>query len=91
MGQAGSASAGFDQRRPGTSSIRLRLVEVLRQRVGKVCVWEFVSLFDVAKPTLSHHLKKLRDAGLVESERRGPWVDYCVRPDALDELSGWLR
>jgi ArsR family transcriptional regulator len=50
-----------------------------------------VPLFDVAQPTLSHHLRKLRDAGLVESERRGPWVDCYVRPDALDELSGWLR
>jgi ArsR family transcriptional regulator, arsenate/arsenite/antimonite-responsive transcriptional repressor len=66
-------------------------VDVLRQRVGKVCLWELVPLFDVAQPTLSHHLKKLRDAGLVDSERRGPWVDYYVRPDAPDELSGWLR
>jgi ArsR family transcriptional regulator, arsenate/arsenite/antimonite-responsive transcriptional repressor len=71
--------------------IRLKRVDVLRQRVGKFCVWELVPLFDVAQPTLSHHLKVLRDAGLVESERRGPWVDYYVRPDALDELSGWLR
>jgi ArsR family transcriptional regulator, arsenate/arsenite/antimonite-responsive transcriptional repressor len=91
MGLSGSASDGFDRRRPGTSSIRLQLVDVLRQRVGKVCVWEFVPLFDVAQPTVSHHPKVLRDAGLVDSERRGPWVDYYVRPDALDELSGWLR
>jgi ArsR family transcriptional regulator len=50
-----------------------------------------VPLFDVAQPTVSHHLKVLRDAGLVDSKRHGPWVDYYVRPDALDELSGWLR
>jgi hypothetical protein len=42
-------------------------------------------------PTLSHHLRKLREAGLVDSERRGLWAFYHVRPDALEELSGWLR
>jgi ArsR family transcriptional regulator len=52
--------------------IRLQLVDVLRKHAGKVCVCEFVPLFDVSQPTLSHHLKKLRDAGLVESERH-PW------------------
>jgi len=46
---------------------------------------------DIAQSTLSHHLKKLRDAGLVDSERRGLWAYYYVVPDAMKELSAWLK
>jgi ArsR family transcriptional regulator, arsenate/arsenite/antimonite-responsive transcriptional repressor len=70
--------------------IRLQLVDVLRKHAGKVCVCELVPLFDIAQPTLSHHLKKLREAGIVDSERRGLWAYYYVLPDALKELSTWL-
>ena len=70
--------------------IRLQLVDVLRKHAGKVCVCELVPLFDISQPTLSHHLKKLRDAGIVDSERRGLWAYYYVLPDALQELSAWL-
>src|SRR3954469_3228698 len=70
--------------------IRLQLVDVLRPHAGKVCVCELVPLFDVSQPTLSHHLKKLRDAGVVGVERRGLWAYYYVNPDALEELSAWL-
>ena len=70
--------------------IRLQLVDVLRKHAGKVCVCELVPLFDVSQPTLSHHLKKLREAGIVDSERRGLWAYYYVRPEALKELSAWL-
>jgi ArsR family transcriptional regulator len=71
--------------------IRLQLVDVLRKHAGKVCVCELVPLFDVSQPTLSHHLKKLRDAGLLEAERQGLWAYYYVKPDALDELAAWLQ
>ena len=70
--------------------IRLQLVDVLRKHAGKVCVCELVPLFDISQPTLSHHLKKLRDAGIVDSERRGLWAYYYVKPDALKELTTWL-
>jgi ArsR family transcriptional regulator, arsenate/arsenite/antimonite-responsive transcriptional repressor len=70
--------------------IRLQLVDVLRKHAGKVCVCELVPLFDVAQPTLSHHLKKLREVGIVNCERRGLWAYYYVVPDALKELSAWL-
>jgi ArsR family transcriptional regulator len=70
--------------------IRLQLVDVLRKHAGKVCVYELLPLFDVAQPTLSHHLKKLRAAGIVDSERRGLWAYYYVRPEALKELNAWL-
>ena len=70
--------------------IRLQLVDVLRKHAGKVCVCELTPLFDVGQPTVSHHLKVLRAAGLVDSERRGLWAYYYVIPDALEELSAWL-
>src|SRR5438270_13430046 len=70
--------------------IRLQLVDVLRKHAGKVCVCELVPLFDISQPTLSHHLGKLRVAGIVDSERRGLWAYYYVKPDALKELSTWL-
>ena len=70
--------------------IRLQVVDVLRRNAGKVCVCELVPLFDVSQPTISHHLKVLRDAGIVDSERRGLWVYYYVRAGALDGLAGWL-
>ena len=70
--------------------IRLQLVDVLRKHAGRVCVCELVPLFDVSQPTLSHHLKTLRQAGIVASERRGLWAYYYVLPDAMKELSTWL-
>ena len=70
--------------------IRLQLVDVLRKHAGKVCVCELVPLFNIAQPTVSHHLKVLRQAGIVGSERQGLWAYYFVVPDALQELSAWL-
>src|ERR1700684_1197713 len=70
--------------------IRLQLVDVLRKHAGKVCVCELVPLFDISQSTLSHHLGKLRAAGIVDSERKGLWAYYYVIPDALKELSAWL-
>jgi ArsR family transcriptional regulator len=71
--------------------IRLQLVDVLRRHAGEVCVCELVPLFDISQPTLSHHLAKLRAAGIVDSERRGLWAYYYVRPQALEELAHWLQ
>jgi ArsR family transcriptional regulator len=70
--------------------VRLQLVDVLRKHAGRVCVCELVPLFDLSQPTVSHHLKVLRDAGIVGSERRGLWAYYYVVPDGLAELRGWL-
>lgn len=70
--------------------IRLQVIDVLRKHAGKVCVYELVPLFEVSQSTLSHHLKKLRDAGIVDSERRGLWAYYYVLPEALDDLAAWL-
>ena len=70
--------------------IRVQVVDVLRRHAGKVCVCELVPLFDISQPTLSHHLKKLRDADIVGVERRGLWAYYYVLPEALEDLSSWL-
>ena len=51
-----------------------------------VCVCDLTAAFDLSQPTISHHLKILRDAGLVESERRGTWAYYRLVPDAIDAL-----
>jgi ArsR family transcriptional regulator, arsenate/arsenite/antimonite-responsive transcriptional repressor len=70
--------------------IRMQLVDVLRKNAGRVCVCELVPLFDLSQPTISHHLKVLREAGIVGSEREGLWAYYFVNTDALDELRRWL-
>src|ERR687895_1812408 len=58
--------------------VRLQLVDVLRKHAGKVCVCELIPLFDLSQPTISHHLKLLREAGVVDSERHGLWSFYYV-------------
>src|SRR3954453_15360727 len=70
--------------------VRLQLRVGLRKHPGKVCVCELVPLFDISQPPLSHHLKKLREAGIVGSERQGLWAYYYVIPDSLEEFSAWL-
>ncbi|MGH2871475.1 MAG: ArsR/SmtB family transcription factor [Solirubrobacteraceae bacterium] len=71
--------------------VRVLLIDVLRKHAGKVCVCELVPLFELSQPTVSHHLKVLREVGIVGSERVGLWAYYFVIPDALRELSGWLN
>ena len=53
---------------------------------GEVCVCELVEDFDLSQPTISHHLRLLRQAGLVDAERRGTWAYYRLIPEAIDEL-----
>lgn len=70
--------------------VRLQIVDVLRAHAGEVCVCELQPLFDISQPTLSHHLKKLRDAGVVGVERRGLWAYYYVHPESLEAIRSWL-
>src|SRR5918998_5074170 len=67
--------------------VRLQLVDVLRKHAGKVCVCELIPLFDLSQSTISHHLRTLREAGIVDSEKQGLWTFYYVRPEAVEELS----
>jgi ArsR family transcriptional regulator, arsenate/arsenite/antimonite-responsive transcriptional repressor len=57
---------------------------------GEVCVCNLVEAFDLSQPTVSHHLKILREAGLVESTRRGTWAYYRLVPEALEALRATL-
>jgi ArsR family transcriptional regulator, arsenate/arsenite/antimonite-responsive transcriptional repressor len=56
----------------------------------EVCVCDFVAALDLSQPTVSHHLRILREAGLVESSRRGTWAYYRLVPEAIDALRGAL-
>jgi ArsR family transcriptional regulator, arsenate/arsenite/antimonite-responsive transcriptional repressor len=71
--------------------VRLRLISLIGARDGgEVCVCDLTSAFDLSQPTISHHLKVLREAGLIDSERRGTWVYYRLVPAALERMAGLL-
>ncbi len=65
--------------------IRLTIVRELAGQ-PEVCACDFTSCCDVSQPTISHHLKVLREAGVVESERRGTWIFYRLKPEAATRL-----
>jgi ArsR family transcriptional regulator len=69
--------------------VRLRLMSMIAS-TAEVCVCDLTDAFEVSGPTVSHHLRVLREAGLVDCERRGTWVFYWVRPAALERLGGLL-
>jgi ArsR family transcriptional regulator, arsenate/arsenite/antimonite-responsive transcriptional repressor len=72
--------------------VRLRLLSLIASHPGgQACVCEISPTFDVSQPTISHHLKLLRSAGLLDCERRGTWVYYWVVPSALQQLSSVLH
>src|SRR5882724_9180884 len=69
--------------------VRLRLLSLIASHAGgEVCVCDLTGAFDLTGPTISHHLKVLREAGLVDSDRRGTWVYYRLVPAALALLVG---
>jgi ArsR family transcriptional regulator, arsenate/arsenite/antimonite-responsive transcriptional repressor len=70
---------------------RLRILSLIQSQPDhEACVCHLTEPLGLAQPTVSHHLKVLRDAGIVGSERRGLWAYYYVNPDALEEVSKWL-
>lgn len=72
--------------------IRLRLFSLIASHEnGEACVCDISPAVDVSQPTISHHLKVLKTAGLLESERRASWVYYRVIPDVLSALAGILQ
>src|SRR3954449_3269583 len=71
--------------------VRLRLLSLIAARAGaEVCVCDLTDAFAVTGPTISHHLRVLRAAGLIDCERRGTWVYYRPVPTALASLGGLL-
>lgn len=68
--------------------VRLRLLSLIASREGgEVCVCDLTPAFALSQPTISHHLKQLRQAGLIDSQRRGTWVYYWLLPAATDRLA----
>ncbi|MGN2638831.1 metalloregulator ArsR/SmtB family transcription factor [Nocardia takedensis] len=71
--------------------VRLRLLSLVASHAGgEACVCDISAGFEVSQPTISHHLKVLREAGLLSSERRGSWVYYRIEPAAFAQLSRLL-
>ncbi|WP_370321173.1 ArsR/SmtB family transcription factor [Actinoplanes sp. ATCC 53533] len=71
--------------------VRLRLLSMIASAGGgEVCVCDLTGSFKLTGPTISHHLKVLREAGLVDSDRRGTWVYYRLVPAAVALLGGLL-
>jgi ArsR family transcriptional regulator, arsenate/arsenite/antimonite-responsive transcriptional repressor len=71
--------------------VRLRLLSLIASHHGgEACVCDLTPAFDVSEPTISHHLRVLREAGLVTAERRASWVYYRLVPEALTGLSDLL-
>ena len=71
--------------------VRLRLLSIVASHDGgEACVCDLTAAFDQSQPTISHHLKVLRENGLLECERRGTWVFYRVVPAALAQLAAVL-
>lgn len=70
--------------------VRAQILGVLRDHGGELCQCELQPLFGVGQPTLSHHLRRLADAGLVTVRRRGRWAHYAADPAGLEALRAWL-
>ena len=87
-----SAAAGLAQVFKALGDpVRLRLLSLIgAHQGGEVCVCELTDAFNLTQPTISHHLKVLREAGIIASERRGTWVYYRLEPAVLDRMGALL-
>jgi ArsR family transcriptional regulator len=87
-------SPGMDDESAGTLATTFRAladptrVAIVSQLAccDECCVCDLTATFDLSQPTISHHLRILRDAGLVDVDRRGTWAYYRLVPDAIDRL-----
>nr|WP_232676823.1 metalloregulator ArsR/SmtB family transcription factor [Nocardioides sp. R-C-SC26] len=71
--------------------VRLRLLSLIASHAdGEACVCDLNDAFDLSQPTISHHLKVLHEAGLVDRSKRGVWVYYAARRDVLADLCALL-
>ena len=70
---------------------RLRILSLLSRHEGEVCVFEIVESFTLEQPTISHHLRILRDAGLVDCRKKGLWAYYYVRRESLGRAQGVIN
>ena len=71
--------------------VRLRLLSLVASHEGgQACICDLNDAFDLSQPTISHHMKVLHEAGLVDRDKRGVWVYYRVRPQALASLAALI-
>ena len=93
--EAGSAREASIEINPALKALahpaRWTIMELIHRGGGEICVCEFQEHLDLSQPTISHHLKTLREAGLIESRQEGTWVYHTIRRDAAGELAGRLE
>jgi ArsR family transcriptional regulator len=71
--------------------VRLRLISLVASHAGgEACVCDLNDAFDLSQPTISHHLKVLHDAGLLDRDKRGVWAYYRLRPEALASIAALI-
>ena len=66
--------------------VRLQIMDILSRFGGQVCVCDIEGQFNLTQPTISHHLKTLRQAGVIDCEIRGLWAYYFIKPGQIDQL-----
>jgi ArsR family transcriptional regulator len=85
---AEEAEATADLFRALGDPARVRILNLLATTDEPVCVCHLVDPLGLSQPTVSHHLKKLVDAGLLTREQRGKWAYFSLRPEAAERLAG---
>jgi ArsR family transcriptional regulator, arsenate/arsenite/antimonite-responsive transcriptional repressor len=70
---------------------RVKVMSLLARSEAPVCACEFIPALGLTQATVSHHLKKLTDAGLLEREQRGKWAYFSLNPEAVSRLEGLVR
>ena len=70
--------------------VRLQMVELISRLGGQICVCDIEGQFELAQPTISHHLKILRKAGIIDCERRGQWLFYFARQEGLQSMNSFI-
>jgi ArsR family transcriptional regulator len=86
----GEAEATAELFRALGDPARVKILNVLATTDQPVCVCELVEPLALSQPTVSHHVKKLTEVGLLEREQRGKWAYYSLRPEAAKQLTGLL-
>jgi ArsR family transcriptional regulator len=71
--------------------VRLAILDILVRRGGEVCVCDLEGALPVKQPTVSHHLRLLREAGWIDTVRKGVWAYYFVRPDVVASVRARVR
>ena len=84
---AEEASATADVFKALSDPARVRIVNILATSAEPVCICNLIEPLELAQPTVSHHMRKLLDAGLVEREQRGKWAYFSLSRDAVEKLS----